>query len=158
MTESVPTSSHQLMSQSEVVSGQIFWITGLSGAGKSTAARNLANRLQDAQRRVIVLDGDELRAVYGDGLAFTLPDRRTLAMRHARLCGLLAAQGFHVICATISLFHDCHRWCRQNLPGYHEIYLRGYQSALARRSIPSKGRRSHRGNHSGGAVRPRYGR
>lgn len=113
--------------------GHVFWITGLSGAGKSTAARNLADRLRNQRRQVICLDGDELRSVYGDGLAFALADRRALAFRHARLCRLLSSQGFDVVCATISLFHDCHAWCRRNLTHYHEIYLRASLDELRRR-------------------------
>ncbi len=128
-----PSATDDLSPQQEPLAGRVFWITGFSGAGKSTAALDLAARLRRQQRHVIVLDGDELRAVYGDGLAFTLTDRRILAMRHARLCRLLSSQGFDVVCATISLFHDCHRWCRQNLSHYHEIYLRVTMEELRRR-------------------------
>lgn len=113
--------------------GHVFWITGLSGAGKTTTANQLAMRLRQGNRSVVCLDGDELRRVYGDGLEFTLPHRRTLAFRHARLCHLLASQGFDVICSTISLFHDCHAWCREHLLHYHEIYLRVTMEELIRR-------------------------
>ncbi len=113
--------------------GHVIWITGLSGAGKTTTARHLVACLRSRQRPVILLDGDELRRVYGDGLEFTLPHRRILALRHARLCQLLSSQGFDVVCATISLFHDCHSWCRQHLPRYHEIYLHVTMEELVRR-------------------------
>lgn len=119
------------------MTGQVYWITGLSGVGKSTTAYRLTARLRAHQRQVILLDGDDLRAVYGDGLAFTLDDRRVLAMRHALLCRLLSSQGFDVVCATISLFHACHDWCRQNIAHYHEIYLRTSWDELRRRD--SKG-------------------
>lgn len=127
---------------SDPTTGHVYWITGLSGAGKTTAARSLTVGLRDRQRHVVLLDGDELRQVYGDGLEFTVADRRQLAFRHARLCRLLSSQGFDVVCATISLFHDCHAWCRQHLPRYHEIYLRVAMPELVRRDARGYYRRA----------------
>jgi len=103
---------------------RVFWITGLSGAGKTTVGQELARRLRTAGRRVIFLDGDNLRAVIAEDLGHTASDRRRSAMRNARLCRLLAEQGADVVCATISLFHEVQRWNRENIPGYREIYLR----------------------------------
>ena len=104
--------------------GRVFWITGLSGAGKTTLGRELWSRLQAAGRPATFLDGDALRAVIADDLNHSVDDRRRSAMRNARLCRLLAEQGVDVVCATISLFHEVQRWNRQNIPGYCEIYLR----------------------------------
>jgi len=117
--------------------GQVYWITGLSGAGKTTLGRALWTRLRAAGRQVIFLDGDALRGAIADDLGHGASDRRQSAMRNARLCRLLAAQGFDVVCATISLFHEVQRWNRDNIPGYREIYLRVPIDELRRRD--SKG-------------------
>jgi adenylylsulfate kinase len=58
-------------------------------------------------------------------------------MRNARQCRLLAGQGADVVCPTISLIHDVQLWNRENIPGYHEIYLRVLLDELRRRD--SKG-------------------
>jgi glutamine kinase len=107
----------------EVSPGRVFWITGLSGAGKTTLGQELGNRLRAAGRPVIFLDGDALRAVIAEDLGHSADHRRQSAMRNARLCRLLAEQGADVVCATISLFHEVQRWNRENIPGYYEIYL-----------------------------------
>jgi adenylylsulfate kinase-like enzyme/phosphohistidine swiveling domain-containing protein len=104
--------------------GRVFWITGLSSAGKTTLGQELWSRLRAAGRPVVFLDGDALRTVIAEDLGHSVGNRRRSAMRNARLCRLLAEQGVDVVCATISLFHEVQRWNRENIPGYREIYLR----------------------------------
>jgi glutamine kinase len=113
--------------------GRVYWITGLSGAGKTTVGKELWRRLQAAGRAAIFLDGDCMREVIAADLDHSVEQRRTSAMRNARLCRLLAQQGADVVCPTISLFHDVQRWNRENIPGYCEIYLRVPMQELTRR-------------------------
>src|SRR5580658_5809734 len=121
----------------EVSAGRVFWITGMSGAGKTTLGLELSSRLRAAGRRVTFLDGDDLRSAIAEDLGHAASDRRRSAMRNARLCRLLSDQGADVVCATISLFHEVQRWNRENIPGYREIYLRVPIAELRRRD--SKG-------------------
>ena len=113
--------------------GRVYWITGFSGAGKSSVARALAARLRHAGENPIVLDGDELRAVLGKEDAYTAVERAELAMSYGRLCKLLSDQGFTVICATISMFHEVRDWNRAQISVYHEIYLQVPEDERRRR-------------------------
>lgn len=116
---------------------QVIWITGLSGAGKSTLAQALAPRLRAQGRAVVLLDGDELRDVFGAVTANAdnhgREGRLALALQYARLCRILASQGLTVVIATISLFREVHAWNRANLPGYFEVYLKVPVDELRRR-------------------------
>jgi len=113
--------------------GRVYWITGLSGAGKTTVGRELWRRLRGAGHSVIMLDGDVTREAIAEDLGHSTSHRRSSAMRNARLCRLLANQGTDVVCMTISLFHEVQRWNRENIPGYCEIYLRVPMDELQRR-------------------------
>ena len=83
---------------------------------------------------VTFLDGDTLRTVVSNDLGYSEQDRRSAAMRNGMLCRMLAEQGHDVVCATISLFHDVHRWNRENIPRYNEIFVRVSWEELRRDS------------------------
>jgi adenylylsulfate kinase-like enzyme/phosphohistidine swiveling domain-containing protein len=138
-------SPRQGVSGTQAFQGRVYWITGLSGAGKSTVGKELWRRLRAAGRAAVLLDGDIVREVIAEDLGHTTPNRRKSAMRNARLCRLLSAQGIVVICPTISLFHEVHRWNRANIPGYCEIYLRVPMEELRRRDPKGIYAAAHRG-------------
>jgi cytidine diphosphoramidate kinase len=119
--------------QRVTVSNHVFWITGLSGAGKTTLCRELVIHLREQGRQIIMLDGDELREAMGATTAHSRDERLKLAMRYARLCHLLTVQGFDVAIATISMFREVHAWNRNNLSGYIEIFLDVPMRELERR-------------------------
>jgi len=117
--------------------GSVIWITGLSGAGKSTVAQAVVARLREQGDTVISLDGDELREVFG-ATAITGENhggeaRLTLAKRYSALSRVLSAQGHTVVVATISLFREVHEWNRGNIPNYFEVFLRVPIDELRRR-------------------------
>ncbi|MEO5363227.1 MAG: adenylyl-sulfate kinase [Magnetococcus sp. DMHC-8] len=117
--------------------GQVIWITGLSGAGKSTLAGEVVRRLRDQGRAVVLLDGDELREVFGsaslDARNYERDKRLALALQYAHLCRVIAGQGLLVVIATMSLFKEVHAWNRRHLPGYFEVYLHVPLAELRRR-------------------------
>lgn len=101
----------------------VVWIIGLSGAGKSTLARRVVEECKCAVSNVVLLDGDEVRTMFGDDLGHTMADRRKNADRISRLCKFLDDQGIHVVCAILSLFSESREWNRRNYESYYEVFI-----------------------------------
>ena len=87
---------------SEGGKGFVVWLTGLSGAGKSTIATLLQAELAARSRKAEVLDGDEVRTHLSKGLGFSREDRDTNIRRIGFVAGLLARNGVVAITAAIS--------------------------------------------------------
>lgn len=84
--------------------GAVVWLTGLSGSGKSTIARELESRLHARGRLCCVLDGDNLRHGLCADLGFGPEDRRENIRRAAHVAALFVDLGAIVVTAFVSPF------------------------------------------------------
>ena len=103
--------------------GKLYWITGLSGAGKTTIGKRLFCKLKQLKDNVVILDGDELKVIVDDVVGYSNEERKKRAMKYARLCSVLTSQGIDVVCCTISMYDEIREWNRKNIPNYVEVFL-----------------------------------
>ena len=85
---------------------RVFWLTGLSGSGKSTIAEGLERKLFEAGFFAQVLDGDNIRMGINNNLGFSLEDRQENIRRIAEVAKLYAASGVIVLSSFISPTRD----------------------------------------------------
>jgi adenylylsulfate kinase len=81
---------------------KVIWLTGLSGAGKSTIAVGLEKKLHDAGYLSIVLDGDNIRNGINADLKFSLEDRFENLRRISEIAKLFLSCGVITINAFVS--------------------------------------------------------
>ena len=113
--------------------GGVIWITGLSGAGKTTVAKKLSFKLKENKITPIVLDGDLLRKIIPCDMGFSDIERMRMALFYSELAEELAQQGHLVICAMIALYKSIHERNRRVLPNYLEVFLKVPIEELYRR-------------------------
>lgn len=82
--------------------GLVLWLTGLSGAGKSTIANGLSDKLNNIGIKNKVLDGDDVRMGICSDLGFTIDDRFENIRRIAEISKLFIESDFVVIVAAIT--------------------------------------------------------
>lgn len=103
--------------------GAVVFLTGLSGSGKSTIARALADELADEDgRRVTLLDGDEVRQHLSRGLGFDAESRAINIDRIAYVASLVAEHGGIAVAAPIAPF-DAGRRAARALVEPHGAFL-----------------------------------
>ena len=105
------------------VAGPVVWVTGLPASGKTSVSMLLAEMIAQRGARPVTLDGDRLRPLIPMGDRYDGPARLALARTYAGLAGEIAVQGHPVVCSTVSLFHEVHRWNRANIANYVEVLL-----------------------------------
>jgi adenylylsulfate kinase len=117
--------------------GQVIWVTGLSGCGKTTLCDALHALLKPRMPHLIKLDGDEVRAAFGNDLGYAESERKKQIGRIQRIAGMLADQGLVVLVAALYAHPDLLAWNRENLPRYFEVYLRADLEFLKQRDLKS---------------------
>ena len=114
----------------------IIWMTGLSGSGKSTIAKEIEKKLFLKNYNVFVLDGDNLRAGINRGLGFTTEDRTENIRRTAEVARLLSQAGFIVIVSLISPYISERKKARDIRPEiFKEIFIKASIDECKKRDV-----------------------
>ena len=118
-----------------VDNGFVLWLTGLSGAGKSTIANAVAPSLAERGHRVEVLDGDEVRTNLCQGLGFSREDRDTNIARIGYVAGKLARHGVAVVVAAISPYREARDKVRASVENFVEVHVAAPVTTCAERDV-----------------------
>jgi adenylyl-sulfate kinase len=123
------------------------WLTGLSGAGKSTIAAALERQLIDHARACYMLDGDNVRAGINRDLGFGPEDRRENIRRIAEIARLMNDAGLVVITAFISPYRADRQMAREIIGAdcFMEVHIDAPLEICERRDPKGLYRKARRG-------------
>jgi len=114
----------------------IVWLTGLSGSGKSTIAKNVEKRLFQKNINVFTLDGDNLRIGLNKNLDFSPEDRTENIRRTAEVANLFTKAGFVVLVSLISPYRSERKKARDIRPEiFREIYIEASLEECSKRDV-----------------------
>jgi bifunctional enzyme CysN/CysC len=125
----------------------VLWLTGLSGAGKSTIANLVEKKLHALGRHTYLLDGDNVRHGLNKDLGFTDVDRVENIRRIAEVAKLMVDAGLIVITAFISPFRAERRLARELLAGgeFVEVFVDTPLAVAEKRDTKGLYRKARRG-------------
>ncbi|MEM7248249.1 MAG: adenylyl-sulfate kinase [Acidobacteriota bacterium] len=125
--------------------GSTTWFTGLSGAGKTTVARAVAEVLREDGHAVELLDGDELRAALSPELGFSRDGRELHLRRVSWIASLLERHGVHVLVAAIAPYRDLRDRLRQEHARFLEVFVDAPLDLVEARDVKGLYRRARAG-------------
>jgi adenylylsulfate kinase len=115
--------------------GVVVWFTGFSGAGKSTIAEALTEKLRFEGYQLEVLDGDEIRENLTKDLGFSKEDRDTNIRRIGFVAKLLARNGVIVLVPVISPYRAIREEMRANIDNFLEVFVNAPISVCEERDV-----------------------
>ena len=104
----------------------VFWMCGLSGAGKTTLAQKLYEALKKENQKVYHIDGDRLRKSINKDLSFSVNDRQENIRRAGEIAKLFYNEGYIVVVSLISPFQQSRDMVQNLFPreAFREIFIK----------------------------------
>jgi adenylylsulfate kinase len=125
--------------------GVTIWFTGLSGAGKTTITRALAENLQSQGYKPEILDGDVVRENLTKGLGFSKADRDENIRRIGFVSQLLTKHGVIVLVSAISPYREIREEVKQKIGDFVEVYVNAPLAVCEGRDVKGLYKRARSG-------------
>lgn len=103
--------------------GIVFWITGLSGSGKSSLAKKIYPQIKKNFGPTIIIHGDEFRKIFNLN-GYSKNDRFEIGKKYSNFCKVITKQKINIIFAVVGLFHSLHSYNKRIHKNYVEIFIK----------------------------------
>ena len=123
------------MSNHEEQKGFVVWMTGLSGAGKTTIALILEKELKERGLKIERLDGDVVRQSLTRDLGFSKEDRDKNIERVSFVAKVLSRNGVGVICSFISPYQAVRDMVRRETTNFLEVFIDAPLAVVMQRDV-----------------------
>jgi adenylyl-sulfate kinase len=115
--------------------GFTVWLTGMSGAGKTTLSQGLMVRFREGRAKAELLDGDIIRTNLSRELGFSRADRDTNIRRIGFVAELLSRNGVIVVVAAISPYRETREDVKSRISQFVEVFVDCPIEVLAARDV-----------------------
>tara|TARA_B100000780_G_scaffold274197_1_gene238857 strand:- start:511 stop:1047 length:537 start_codon:yes stop_codon:yes gene_type:complete len=103
--------------------GILFWITGLSGAGKTTIGIKIKNDISKKYGPTLMISGDNIRNIF-DLKGYEYKERLEILKKYTKFAKYITDQKLNIILAVVGMADAPRKWNRENIDNYVEIYIK----------------------------------
>jgi adenylylsulfate kinase len=129
--------------------GVTIWLTGLSGAGKTTITQALEQKLLAEGYDIEVLDGDVVRTNLTKGLGFSKADRDENIRRIGFVANLLTRHGVIVLVSAISPYREIREEVKQKIGNFVEVFVNAPLNVCEERDVKGLYQQARKGEIKG---------
>ena len=112
--------------------GILFWITGLSGAGKTSIANTIKPEIKKNFGPTIVINGDDVRAIF-ELNKYDQASRLRYVKQYGKLVKFFTDQNVNVIFTVVGLFNEIRSWNKKHISNYVEIFVKANISKIIKK-------------------------
>ena len=116
--------------------GILFWITGLSGSGKTTIAKKVHKQIIQKYGSTLLINGDEIRKFF-HLRGYSLEEREKIGFTYSKFFKKLTDQNINVLFAGVVLIKKIRTWNRKNIKNYLEIYVKSNTKKIIKKKYKS---------------------
>ena len=103
--------------------GILFWVTGLSGSGKTVIAEKIKKDIIRYYGPTLIVSGDDLRKIFKFN-KYTASERKVLGKYYCDYAKFITNQKINLIFAAVAMRDSTRNWNRKNVDNYLEIYIK----------------------------------
>ena len=135
--------------------GIVFWITGLSGSGKTKIGHKIKNDIIKKYGPTILFSGDDIRNIF-DFKKYSPQDRLKIVSQYCKLSHNLSNQKINVIFCVVGLMHAIYKWNKKNIENYIEIFVKSSINKVKKSSNKKIYRKKYIHQVVGLDIKPEY--
>jgi len=133
--------------------GILFWITGLSGSGKTSIAKQIYKSIKKNYGNTIMINGDEIRKIF-NLKGYSYSERKKIGMQYVKLFKKITDQNINVLFAGVVLIEKVRRWNKKNIQNYLEIYIKADLNKIKKKQFKDLYKKTR--NLVGIKIKPEY--
>ena len=111
--------------------GILFWITGLSGSGKTTIGKKIHKAIINEYGPTIMISGDDIRKIF-NLKGYENIERLEITKKYSKFAKYITDQKINIILAVVGMYNQPRQWNRLNIDNYIEIYIKSSITSIKR--------------------------
>ena len=135
--------------------GILFWITGLSGSGKTTIAKKIRKDIIQLYGPTFLVSGDNLRKIFNFN-KYTYNERVSLSKKFCKFAKFITNQKINLIFASVGMMDSTRKWYRNNIDNYVEIYIKANLEKIIRLKKKKIYHKKNGGDIVGITIKPEF--